>query len=93
VVDELSRRLAACSLMEILADWKSHLLVEYSKNNFSCEVMDGKIQDDRYRVIDDVIFYKDRVYLVLDLGLKKKILTAVHDSPLAGHQGFFKTYR
>jgi hypothetical protein len=26
-------------------------------------------------------------------GLKKKILAAVHDSPLAGHQGFFKTYR
>jgi hypothetical protein len=38
-----------------------------------------------YRVIDDVIFYKDRVYLVPDSGLKKKILTAVHYSPLAGH--------
>jgi hypothetical protein len=25
--------------------------------------------------------------------LKKNILAAVHDSPLAGHQGFFKTYR
>jgi hypothetical protein len=67
--------------------------VEYSKNKFACEVMDGQIQDDRYRVIDDVIFYKDKVYLVLDLGLKKKILTDIHDSPLAGHQGFFKTYR
>jgi hypothetical protein len=93
VADALSRRPAACSLMEISADWKSHLLVEYSKNKFSCEVMDGQIQDDRYRVIDDVIFYKDRVYLVPDSGLKKKILTAVHDSPLVGHQGFFKTYR
>jgi hypothetical protein len=31
--------------------------------------------------------------LVPDSGLKKKILTTVHDSPLAGHQGFFKTYR
>jgi hypothetical protein len=30
---------------------------------------------------------------VLDSGLNKKILTAFHDSPLAGHQGFFKTYR
>jgi hypothetical protein len=93
MADALLRRPAACSLMEILADWKSHLLVEYSKNKFACEVMDGQIQDDRYRVIDDVIFYKDRVYLVPDSGLKKKILTAVHDSPLAGHQGFFKTYR
>jgi hypothetical protein len=93
VVDALSRRPATCSLMEILADWKSHLLVEYSKKKFACEVMDGKIQDDWYRIIDDVIFYKDRVYLVPNSRLQKKILTVVHDSPLAGHQGFFKTYR
>jgi uracil DNA glycosylase len=76
--------------MDISADWKSHLLVEYSKNHFACKIMDGQIQDDRYRVIDDVIFYKDRVYFVPNLGLKKKILTANHDSPLAGHQGFFQ---
>jgi hypothetical protein len=55
--------------------------------------MDRHIQDDKYRFIEDVIFYKDRVYLVLDSGLKKNILTVVHDSPLAGHQGVFKTYR
>jgi hypothetical protein len=34
-----------------------------------------------------------RVYLVPDSGLKKKILATIHDSPLIGHQGFFKTYR
>jgi hypothetical protein len=93
VANALSRRLAACSLMEISTDWKSYLLVEYSKNKFACEVMDGQVHDDRYRVIDDVIFYKDKVYLVPNSGLKKKTLTVVHDSPLVGHQGFFKTYR
>jgi hypothetical protein len=93
VADALSRRPTTCSLMDISTDWKSHLLVEYSKNKFACEVMDGKIQDDRYRVIDDVIFYKDIVYLVPYTGLKKKILTTVHYSPLADHQGFFKIYR
>ena len=46
VADALSRRPAACSLMEISVDWKSHLLVEYSKNKFACEVMDGQIKDD-----------------------------------------------
>jgi hypothetical protein len=79
--------------MEVATDWKSHLLVKYSKNKFSCEVLDGQVKDDRYRFIDDVIFYKDRVYLVPGSGLKKNILVEVHDSPLAGHQGFFKTYR
>jgi hypothetical protein len=53
----------------------------------------GRYRTTWYRVIDDFIFYKDRVYLVPGSGLKKKILAAVHDSPLAGHQGFFKTYR
>jgi hypothetical protein len=43
VANALSRRLVTCSLMEISADWKSHLLVEYSKNKFACKVMDGKI--------------------------------------------------
>jgi hypothetical protein len=85
VADALSRRPATCSLMEILADWKSHLLVEYSKNQFACEIMDGNIQDERYKIIDDVILYKDTVYLVPDSGLKKKILAVVHDSPLTGH--------
>ena len=40
VADALSRRLATCYLMEISTNWKSHLLVEYSKNKFACEVMD-----------------------------------------------------
>jgi hypothetical protein len=43
VADALSRRPVACSLIEISVDWKSHLLVEYSKNKFACEVMDGHI--------------------------------------------------
>ena len=40
----LSRRPTTCSLMEISADWKSHLLVEYSKNKFACDILDGKVQ-------------------------------------------------
>src|SRR5271154_2977254 len=39
VADALSRRPAVCSLMEVSVDWKSHLLVEYSKNKFACEIM------------------------------------------------------
>jgi hypothetical protein len=42
--DALSRKPTACSLMEISADWKSHLLVEYSKNKFACEILDGQVQ-------------------------------------------------
>jgi hypothetical protein len=43
VEDALSRRPTTFSLMEILTDWKSHLLVEYSKNKFTCEILDGQV--------------------------------------------------
>ena len=80
MANALSRRPTTLSLMSISSDWRSHLLVEYSKDKFACELLDGQIQDDRYRVIDDIIYYK-------------KNLQASHDSPLAGHQAFLKTYR
>jgi hypothetical protein len=57
--DALSRRPITYSLMEISTDWKSHLLVEYSKDKFAYEILDEQVQDDMYRFIDDVIFYKD----------------------------------
>jgi hypothetical protein len=87
------RRPARCSMLDICTDWKAHLLVEYSKKKKSCEVMDGQVIDDRYRVLDDVIFYKNQIYLVPESTLKGKILKVFHDSPTAGHQGYFKTYR
>ena len=43
VADALSRRLATLSLLEISADWKAHLLVEYLKNRFACEILDGQV--------------------------------------------------
>jgi hypothetical protein len=74
-------------MMDICIDWKAHLLVEYSKKNNSCEVLDGQVVDDRYWVLVDVIFYKDQIYLVPESTLKGKVLKVCHDSPTAGHQG------
>ena len=55
--------------------------------------MDGNTQDDRYKVVDDIIYYKNWIFLVPESKLKQKIFEEVHDSPLAGHLGFLKTYR
>ena len=54
VVDALSRRPKICSLSKISSDRKEHLLVEYSKKIFSCQLMDGQVQDDMYKVVDDI---------------------------------------
>jgi hypothetical protein len=43
VADALSRKPEIFSLAEISVDWKSHLLVEYSKNQFACELMDHNV--------------------------------------------------
>jgi hypothetical protein len=43
--------------------------------------------------VDDIIYYKDHIYLVLESTLKENIMRDMHDTPLAGHPGYFKTYR
>jgi hypothetical protein len=93
VADALSRRPSVYAMTDISVDWKAHLLVEYSKNKFACEVMDGQVQDDNFRIMDDIIYYKGRIFLVPESTFKAKVLQASHDSPVAGHQGFIKTYR
>ena len=43
VVDALSRRplvMECCAISKISVDWKSQLLVEYSKNIHTCQIMD-----------------------------------------------------
>lgn len=41
VADALSWRPTTLSLLEISSDWKNYLLVEYSKDRFTCEILDG----------------------------------------------------
>ena len=43
--------------------------------------------------MDEVIYYKDRIYLVPGSKLKEEIMRASHDSPLAGHPRYLKTYK
>ena len=53
----------------------------------------GNKNDDRYKVLEGIIYYKCIIYLVPNSSLKEEILKKYHDSPLGGHPIFFKTYR
>ena len=55
--------------------------------------MDGLIRNDLYKVLDGVIYYKDKIYLVLGLEMKKNIFEVSHDSPLARQLGYLNTYQ
>ena len=69
--------------------WKSQLLVEYSKDLFTCKVLDGKVIDGKYRVVDGVIYFHDQIYLTRDSKLKKEILHVAYE---AGHVDIIESY-
>ena len=50
------------------------LLVEYAIDNFACDVLDGIMGDDNYRILNGMIYYKGIIYLVLYSELKYKFL-------------------
>lgn len=57
VVDTLSRKPYLCSLTNISTDWKFSIIVEYVKNTFGIDILDGKLQDNRYKVVYELILY------------------------------------
>lgn len=73
--------------------WESQLLVEYSKNLFTCKVLDGQVIDGRYKVINGVIYFHDQIYLARDSKLKDKLLYEAYEIFLYDPTSFIRTYR
>lgn len=44
-------------------------------------------------IVEDLILYKGKIYLIPRSKVKGKVLKAAHDTPVARHQGYFKTYQ
>lgn len=62
------------SMTQFPIDWRAHLLVKYSKNTFACQLLDGQVQDDKYEVVGEIIYHKDKIYLVPETKMKEMIL-------------------
>ena len=73
VADALSRRPSVYAMTDVSVDWKDLLVMEYSKNQFACQVVDGKIQDDNFKVINDIVYYKGKIFLVPESTFKAKV--------------------
>jgi hypothetical protein len=80
-------------MIDISTDWMSIILVEYSKNAFACEMMEGNIHYYRYKAVNEIIYDKEMIYLFPESKLKDNILRTVHDAPLTRNHGYLKTYR
>ena len=71
-------RSLALSLRRIDPYWRSQLLVEYSKDLGAFMILDDPEGDDRYMVVDEVIYYFGRFFLARVSKLKRKLLHAAH---------------
>ena len=60
--------------MVIAKNWKDMLLVEYAKDKFTCDVLDGIMGDDNYRILEGLIYNKGIIYLVQYSELRYKVL-------------------
>ena len=60
--------------MDISKDWKDMLLVEYAKDKFACDVLDGIKGDYKYKIVNGMIYYSGIIYLFQYSKLKYKIL-------------------
>jgi len=70
VVDALSRRPHLCALGEIAEDWRDMISTEYAKDKWASRVVDGTICDNRYTIVNDLIIYKGRIFLVPGSAMK-----------------------
>ena len=41
--------------------------MEYSKNQHVCVILDGTHGDEKYGVMEEILYYKDMIYLVIGL--------------------------
>ena len=89
VADALSHRPHLSLLTDISEDWRHLILAEYAKDAWTAEFIDGTIQD----LVNELIIYKGRIFLVLGSIIRRIVLKSFHDSPMAGHPSFYKKYQ
>ena len=85
-----------CTISIIQPDWINEAREEW-KNDEEVWVLIQKLQQDpstsdTFSWKNDLLWYKDRLYLCKNSQLKKNILMELHTSPLGQHLGFLKTY-
>ena len=64
------------SLRRVDPYWRSHVLVEYSKDLGACMILDDPEGDHRYMVDDEIIYYYLKIFLTRASELEEKLLHA-----------------
>ena len=67
-------------------------MMEYSKDLFTCGVLDGEVKDRRFKVVDGIIYFYNLILLVRDSKLKERLLDATYEILLSKPTGFIRAY-
>ena len=87
VADALSRRPHLSAMIQISKDWRHLIIAEYARDSWASGIVDGTVVDTMYTLVDDLIIYKNRIFLVPGSKMKRIVMRALHDSPIDGHPG------
>ena len=66
-------------------DWKSQLLVDYSKDLHTCMILDDQLHDEGYLVQDGIIYDHGRIFLSRASKLKEKLLQRAYEELCFNH--------
>ena len=92
MTDDLYDRSSALSLWRIDPYWKSQLLVDYSKDLFTCMILNDQLKEEEYSVRDEFIYYHGGIFLSRASKLKEKLLHAAHEGFLFSHTYSMRAY-
>ena len=67
-------------------------MMEYSKDLFTCGVLDGEVMDGRFKVVDGVIYFYHLILLVRDSKLKERLLNVTYEILLSKPTSFIREY-
>ena len=67
-------------------------MMEYSKDLFTWGVLEGEVKDERFKVVDGVIYFYNIILLVSDSKLKEGLFDAIYEILLSKPTGFVKAY-
>jgi len=100
VADKLSRKLDSdatlCAISIVIPEWISEVQIEYVKNleirKLIEEVESNPTTNPKFTWENDILWYKQRIFLPNSSKFKIQVLKENHVSLIVGHVGFFKTY-
>ena len=68
-------------------------MVDYSKDIFTCMILDNELHEEGYLVKDEVIYYDGRIFLSRAFKLKEKFLQKAHEDFLFSHTYSMRAYK